>query len=528
MLTWDPDGGIIIHDRQRLEATLSVYFRHNRFTSFQRQLNNFGFHKKRKPTACLSGTAAQQRKGAAYDHPLLVGQQPEAVLRLRRDARPRQPRGEASPRRSTARQRSARAPPVGEGAFNLLADVAATELRRENSRGELEADAELLTRNASSSEDLEDRGASASPPRVSDSEGRTSSEERSSSVASSENRNERSSSRDDDGSGSGSDDGHRRQQHQDAPPAIVGGSPRRSPQKPFPVLLKDMLDATSDQILAWSADGSAFEIRDAEALQRDVLPKFFRHVRAGVLDSSRRRRAAIARGWARPSRVKRRVDGVEGGTERQTRRRRATRRRKHDTNKHRRASRPSSASSRCTSSGARKPRPEHPRRPWPTRTRASRAAPTPPRYKVSRARRLRKARRRRRRKPRRRARPRRRRRRASGRGKRTKSPRSRPSSRSPACPRAAAATPRPSSRSGRRSTSPCASSADRPPRHILPSPCSHLFGASAKHAVGVYPSLVDSVRRLLVSRCTAVDASVRAHGPQAIAAIRQGGLHVCY
>ena len=290
VLTWDPDGGIIIHDRQRLEATLSVYFRHNRFTSFQRQLNNFGFHKKRKPTACLSGTAAQQRKGAAYDHPLLVGQQPEAVLRLRRDARPRQPRGEASPRRSTARQRSARAPPVGEGAFNLLADVAATELRRENSRGELEADAELLTRNASSSEDLEDRGASASPPRVSDSEGRTSSEERSSSVASSENRNERSSSRDDDGSGSGSDDGHRRQ-HQDAPPAIVGGSPRRSPQKPFPVLLKDMLDATSDTILAWSADGSAFEIRDAEALQRDVLPKFFRHVRAGVLEPSRRSRA---------------------------------------------------------------------------------------------------------------------------------------------------------------------------------------------------------------------------------------------
>ena len=43
-----------------------------------------------------------------------------------------------------------------------------------------------------------------------------------------------------------------------------------------------MLDATSDQILAWSADGAAFEIRDAEALQRDVLPKFFRHVCAGV------------------------------------------------------------------------------------------------------------------------------------------------------------------------------------------------------------------------------------------------------
>ena len=48
VLGWDPDGGIVIKDRQRLEATLSVYFRHNRFTSFQRQLNNFGFHKKRR------------------------------------------------------------------------------------------------------------------------------------------------------------------------------------------------------------------------------------------------------------------------------------------------------------------------------------------------------------------------------------------------------------------------------------------------------------------------------------------------
>ena len=204
VLTWDPDGGIIIHDRQRLEATLSVYFRHNRFTSFQRQLNNFGFHKKRKPRArrrssgkaprmiILSGSSPRRSatgvmggrgdgvEGAATRRDAVERWSCRGHVRHRRgqsnrSRRWRGPPGRESRRevelptrarpvnnaaarrdappprrsRSTARQRSARAPPVGEGAFNLLADVAATELRRENSRGELEADAELLTRNAS-------------------------------------------------------------------------------------------------------------------------------------------------------------------------------------------------------------------------------------------------------------------------------------------------------------------------------------------------------------------------------------------
>lgn len=68
VIAWDPEGGIVIQDRQQLEATLSIYFRHNRFTSFQRQLNNFGFHKKRRPAFLPVG-----RKGAAYGHPLLDG-----------------------------------------------------------------------------------------------------------------------------------------------------------------------------------------------------------------------------------------------------------------------------------------------------------------------------------------------------------------------------------------------------------------------------------------------------------------------
>ena len=76
---WTREGNLVIPDPVKLERKLPLYFRHQHYSSFQRQLNNFGFHKKRKPTACLSGTAAQPRKGAAYDHPLLVGQQPEAV-----------------------------------------------------------------------------------------------------------------------------------------------------------------------------------------------------------------------------------------------------------------------------------------------------------------------------------------------------------------------------------------------------------------------------------------------------------------
>ena len=84
ILKWYPNGGIIIHDRERLEARLSRYFWHNRLTSFQRQLNNFGFHitlktSKQKAEAGFVGTATQLRKMAVYSHPLLVGQQPEAV-----------------------------------------------------------------------------------------------------------------------------------------------------------------------------------------------------------------------------------------------------------------------------------------------------------------------------------------------------------------------------------------------------------------------------------------------------------------
>jgi hypothetical protein len=46
-IQWDPTtGSLIIHDHPKnLEKTLSLYFRHHRFASFQRQLTNFGFHR---------------------------------------------------------------------------------------------------------------------------------------------------------------------------------------------------------------------------------------------------------------------------------------------------------------------------------------------------------------------------------------------------------------------------------------------------------------------------------------------------
>ena len=76
LISWT-GGKLYIHDPVALERKMSVYFRHSNFSSFQRQLNNFGFRKvegKGKLAPCM------------YMHDDLVGRHISASLWSHRDA----------------------------------------------------------------------------------------------------------------------------------------------------------------------------------------------------------------------------------------------------------------------------------------------------------------------------------------------------------------------------------------------------------------------------------------------------------
>ncbi|KAJ8602997.1 hypothetical protein CTAYLR_001524 [Chrysophaeum taylorii] len=76
LIAWN-GGKIFIQDPSALEKKMSAYFRHSNFSSFQRQLNNFGFRKvegKGKLAPCM------------YMHDELQGLPPDSLLRIRRKA----------------------------------------------------------------------------------------------------------------------------------------------------------------------------------------------------------------------------------------------------------------------------------------------------------------------------------------------------------------------------------------------------------------------------------------------------------
>ena len=130
-------GSLIIPSPRELEPLLSRFFRHSRYASFQRQLNNFGFHRQTG-----SGTTIYRREGS----PDCV-EDVDAVLKLRHALRrPAAESADSSPasegRKPAKKPRRApsptrRAPSPTSAAFDASAVTALLDLKHTFRRNSL-------------------------------------------------------------------------------------------------------------------------------------------------------------------------------------------------------------------------------------------------------------------------------------------------------------------------------------------------------------------------------------------------------
>ena len=105
-------GDIVIPDPAALERNLSKYYKHSKYASFQRQLNNFGY--RRKFTDQQAAETVYERQGASENLDDLLALRPVRPAPVKK-------RGRDEPA-SPKRVRVAAAPPAAfDAAASLLA-----------------------------------------------------------------------------------------------------------------------------------------------------------------------------------------------------------------------------------------------------------------------------------------------------------------------------------------------------------------------------------------------------------------------
>ena len=115
---WTREGNLVIPDPVKLERKLPLYFRHQHYSSFQRQLNNFGFNKQHKSASPLNSVYVRIKGEQLADVDVVELLHLRPVLErstLRRAKRAR--RAAPAPKAATPAKRRRAAPvtPPGRG-----------------------------------------------------------------------------------------------------------------------------------------------------------------------------------------------------------------------------------------------------------------------------------------------------------------------------------------------------------------------------------------------------------------------------